>query len=312
MIDIIKYTNVNRKINKSDLFNLLKTKSQKTNTEILSKLQNFDKFPDFYNYYLNKDFYKNYKHLYKLIHNFSNNDNALLETNIDKYISCTTKIILLLNLIFESQEILNKILISLKSDLNSLNTKNKIKNINQEILFNSIDTFLNNSRFNLRSDSNASTAVSNISSLDLIPHNSLFKNYSSEKEEDKLYDETAKTARFEEVLSTIFEEQIEELNENNKNHKKSSELTFSNIFFVNEKNESEESHKEKDNKKLQDFLIMINELYRKTLINAEEKIKLKKMVLNKSLKIAKFYNDIYQNPNTNKEKLIEETKKLLN
>ena len=56
---------------------------------------------------------------------------------------------------------------------------------------------------------------------------------------------------------------------------------------------------------------MINRLYKKELINNEEKIKLKKMVINKSKKIEEFYYDVYLNSKIDKEILIQEIKKLM-
>ena len=159
-----------------------------------------------------------------------------------------------------------------------------------------------------------------MSSLDLIPHYTSFKNYSSEKEVKKLenkaeiYDKIIDTPRFELELNTIIEEQIENLSENNKINIKDSALTLSQYIFDNEQNNNNlgngKEQKETDINKFLNLLIMINRLYKKDLINAEEKIKLKKMVLSKSIKIEKFYYDIYKNSDNDNEKLIQEIKKL--
>ena len=293
-------------ISTTDLFNLLKTKSQKSNCEILAKLQNFNNFPDFCNYYLNQDFYQNFRPLYNFISNFSNIDDTTssLGTNIDKYISCLTKIILLFNLLLKTQEVLKKILISSKNELNSLKIKNQIENSNQENLFNLIDIFTNIFYIDFRSESSTSATKSNISSFDLSLFNS--KNNSSEIEKldinDEIYNELTNTPRFNQELKTIDEDKIENFRQNNKIVKKDSTFTLSGYVCDDEENNNignEIKQKENDNDKLLNLLVMINILYRKTLINAEEKIKLKTMVIDKSLKISKFYNDIYQNKYTN-------------
>ena len=322
MLNIIKCIDVNGKINTTDLFSLLKTKSQKSNSEIFSKLQNFNKFPDFCNYYLNIDSVKYFNSLHQLEYNFSNNvdTSSSFETYIEQYISYSTKIILSINLLLKIHETLNKILISSKKKLNSLKIKNQIENSNQENLFNLVDIFSNISRPDFRCNSSTSTAMSSLSSSDFTTHNSFFKNYSSEKEIKKyeanveVYKEpSGETPRFEKELSSSIEEQIENLNENNKIYIPDSTLTLSKYVFVDEKNnnDSENEDKEKDSNKYENLLIMINNLYKKELINDEVKIKLKKMVIGKSIKVEKFYYDTYQNPKTDKEKLIEEIKKLM-
>ena len=320
MMDVIKSIDVNGDINTKDLFSLLKTKSQKSDIKIFSKLQNFNNFPDFCNYYLNQESLKNFVNLQKAIHDFSNDDEttSTFESDIDQYISFITTIILSLNLLFKTKDTLNRIMMSSKKKLNSLKIKNQIENINQENLFNLIDIFSNVSRTDFRRNSSTSTTTSNMSLLDLTPRS--LRNYLSEKElekfkfeiNDEMYDSLQKTPRFELELNTIAEEQIENLSENNKIDKKDSVLTLSEYVFSDEKNtENEEKQKEKTSNRFQSLLVMINSLYKKTLINAEEKIKLKKMVIDKSIKIDNFYYDIYQNPETNKEKLAQGIKKLI-
>ena len=60
------------------------------------------------------------------------------------------------------------------------------------------------------------------------------------------------------------------------------------------------------------LLEMISKMYKKGLINTEEKIKLKQLVINKSKKIKCFYYNIYLNTNNNKNILINEVKKIVN
>ena len=324
MIDTIKCIDIKGKINTTDLFNLLKTKSLKSNNEIISILQNFNKFPDFCSYYLNPDSVKYFENFHKLVRDFSNNDDnatSSFETTIEQYISCLTKIILSLNLLLKTQEMLSKILISSKNKLNSLIIKNQIENSNHEKLINLIDNFSNIFLVkSFRSNSSTSTTFSNMSSLDSTPQNISFKNYSSVKDLEKFkfeinpenYVDEDKTPKF--ILNAIVEEKVENFNENDKIDKKDSALTLSQFVFVNQNNnylENEEKQKESDNN-FENLLVMINNLYKKALINAEEKIKFKKMVIGKSIKLEKFYYDIYQNSNTDKKQFIQEIKKLIN
>ena len=60
------------------------------------------------------------------------------------------------------------------------------------------------------------------------------------------------------------------------------------------------------------LLEMINNIYRKGIINSEEKVKLKQLVIEKSRKIEYLYNNIYKNSQNDKNKLIYEVKKILN
>ena len=68
----------------------------------------------------------------------------------------------------------------------------------------------------------------------------------------------------------------------------------------------------KNNKKnhFKNLLEMINNIYKKGLINSEEKIKLKKLVIEKSEKIEYFYYNIYKNSENDKT-LINEVRKII-
>ena len=59
------------------------------------------------------------------------------------------------------------------------------------------------------------------------------------------------------------------------------------------------------------LLEMINIIYKKGLINSEEKVKLKQLVIEKSKKIEYFYYNIFKNAKNDKNKLLFEVKKIL-
>ena len=70
----------------------------------------------------------------------------------------------------------------------------------------------------------------------------------------------------------------------------------------------------KNNKKnsCKNLLEMINNIYKKGLINSEEKVKLKQLVIEKSKKIEYLYDNIYINSKNDKNKLESEVKKIIN
>ena len=59
---------------------------------------------------------------------------------------------------------------------------------------------------------------------------------------------------------------------------------------------------------LKDFLGFINNIYKNGIINTEEKIKLKQLIISKSEKIENIYNNYYHN---NKDEFVNELKKLI-
>ena len=60
------------------------------------------------------------------------------------------------------------------------------------------------------------------------------------------------------------------------------------------------------------LLVMINKIYKKGIINSEEKLKLKQLIIEKSKKIEYFYYNIYKKSKNDKNKLITEVKKIVN
>ena len=102
-------------------------------------------------------------------------------------------------------------------------------------------------------------------------------------------------------------------------------------FYKERKLQSEKAHKVKkvntqrhifsetelNNKKRKknlciNLLEMISKIYREGLINAEEKVKLKQLVIVKSKKIENLYYNIYKNIKIDKNMLVVEVKKIVN
>ena len=87
------------------------------------------------------------------------------------------------------------------------------------------------------------------------------------------------------------------------NKRKNGRSLFSNTNIIIKKN---------DKNYYMDLLEMINKIYKNGLINSEEKIKLKQLVIEKSKKIEYLYYNIYKNAKNDKNTLITEVKKILN
>ena len=60
-----------------------------------------------------------------------------------------------------------------------------------------------------------------------------------------------------------------------------------------------------------EFLLLVKKLYKSCLITAEERIKIKKLIISKSNKIVNFYNKEYENIKDDYLKVANAIKKLL-
>ena len=146
-----------------------------------------------------------------------------------------------------------------------------------------------------------------ISNLDSVENNSLIKNNSiltlseyifdeepiiHQKIEPKLIKSKTKTP------TKIRTPHIENINDH-----KNKRNTFSKSRFI-----------VKNNKKnhCKNLLEMIKKIYKKGLINSEEKVELKQLVIEKSKKIEYFYYNIYKHSKNDKNKLVFEVKKIVN
>ena len=337
METILKVIEINGEMKTKEIFNLIKTNSQKINFEIIKKIEAFSKIDDLFNYYSNKTCLLEFLNKVEC-----NNDERFssFDSSIDQYISCFTQIFIFIKLIFKIQEILNKVFLSSKQYLSKLKIEKQIENISQENLFFFIENFLHFSENKTPKSFSNSSSILSFSSCDSINNNLLYhqnfldtqslKKFSSvdiEKTLKILYEEPC-TPAFGSKTNKNFENQKKERKESSQNIclRKSSSLTLSgekeiNTFKDNKiivKNKRNSSIPQKvlynntNEKKYENLLKMINNIYRKGIINSEEKIRLKKLVIAKSKKLEKLYYNSYKTKFIGQNVLRSEITKLLN
>ena len=338
--EVIKVLDIKGKMKTKEIFNLLKTNSQIKNLEILKKIKSFNKINDFFNHYSNQtslfeilnkaEFYssKNYDEIF-----------SLFDLSIEHYISCFTQIIISIKLIIKTQEILNKIFLAAKKYLSKLKIEEQIENISQKNLFFLVENFLNISgTYSSKSFSNISKSLNfdscNSTNNNLLNHKKfikdpnlklisndnfvnslkiLYREVSTPKfgsKSDKNFDnpekEYCQTIRIRKDSSlTLSGEKTINLFKDDKyfdEDKKKNSTTKNFVLHGNNANE----------KKYVNLLEMINDIYKKGIINSEEKIRLKQLVIAKSEKIENLYYNIYNNKFIDQNILRLEITKLLN
>ena len=124
--------------------------SSQNNELIKSKMEQYKKAPEFFNYYSKKNIIslfeildileKNYSHIY------NQNIKKQFNTKIDKYISDLSNIILLYNLISKNQNIISNALIHTESYLNNFYLENEINKEFQKKLNNYFDNLINSKK----------------------------------------------------------------------------------------------------------------------------------------------------------------------
>ena len=341
MEEILKILDTKGEMKRNELYGLLKTKSKKINSEISKKIKSFNNIGDFFSHYSKQNPLFELLNEVKL-YSSKNYDEMFLsfDSNIEQYISCLSEIIISIKLILKAQEILKKVYLSSKQYLLKLKIKNQIENISQENLFFFIENFLHFSENKTPKSFSNSSSILSFSSCDSINNNLLYhqnfldiqslKKFSSvdiEKTLKILYEEPC-TPAFGSKTNKNFENQKKERKESSQNIclRKSSSLTLSgekeintfkdNKIIVKNKRNSSIPQKVLNNntneKKYENLLKMINNIYRKGIINSEEKIRLKKLVIAKSKKLDNLYNNNYRNKFIDENVLKTEITKLMN
>ena len=366
MKEKINSIDMNGKIDHEEIYNLFKTHSSKINKEISEKINIFSQNKDFFKYYSNKDI-DDLFNIFEL--ELSENPDEPLssfKSDIDKYISCISQIILLIKLSLKTQEILKKLVINSKDNLSKLKIENKLENYNQEYLFLFIESFIKDSEKNPKTHE-SSILSSNNSSFEIIPKDSQPQKFFSDHydfpddEIESFINDIPGTPRFQ--SDEKLENQKRKISDLEKSVENSTEIKNNSIFTLSEyifndepstpnniqsnlidppiikpkvKNtypkvsisETEEINKVKNKRHLfssSDLIIknkkkihclnlleMIKKMYKKGIINSEEKVKLKQLVIEKSKKIEHLYYKIYKNLKNDKNTLVDEVKKIVN
>ena len=339
MDEILKVLDTNGEMNRKEIYSLLKTNSKKLNSEISKKIKSFNKIDDFFNHYSNQT--SLFEILNKVKFNYSKNYDEIFSSfnsNIEQYISCFTQIIISVELILKTQGILNKIFSSSKQYLSKLKTEKKIENISQENLFFFIENFLDISASKTSRNYSPSSPILKFDSFgstnnDLIYLQKFISDQCLKLSPDDDFENTLKIFYNESCTPIFGSKSVKNLENYQKENcqniriRKSPSLTLSGEKEINSFNYNVDSKDKKNNsiskndeynnnnaniKKYENLLEMINNIYKKCIINSEEKIKLKLLVIAKSKKLENLYYNTYKNELVDENVLRSEIAKLIN
>ena len=158
----------------NDLYYLFKTNSSPINLEILSNLQKFINFNEFFKHYINKDLKKYYKSLDNFIQTLSSLINPKsqikLDSKIDQYISDFSFIYIIFNIVSKLNDSLLSIIIKVKNTLLGLYTKHKLDKNKQDKIDECVGIFLDSFQLKKNSQkllSKSSTKENSNLSLDI-------------------------------------------------------------------------------------------------------------------------------------------------
>ena len=201
----------------NDLYYLFKTNSSPINLEILSNLQKFINFNEFFKHYINKDLKKYYKSLDNFIQTLSSLINPKsqikLDSKIDQYISDFSFIYIIFNIVSKLNDSLLSIIIKVKNTLLGLYTKHKLDKNKQDKIDECVGIFLDSFQLKKNSQkllSKSSTKENSNLSLDI--------NINSNQDKNNLND-ISDTPRFNDIININPSSQNKnEFNNNNLNN----------------------------------------------------------------------------------------------
>ena len=217
MLDFIKSLNLSDELKTNEIYNLFKTDSSDLNLKFLSVLQKFHTTNEFLNYYTKQncqnafDFFNNLSSLSSTI--YEEAEKNILNSQIDKYLSDISKIILLFSLIQKNNELLSNLLTNTKKLLKRFYHDNHSKSILKESINNCINDLMNSSQitsqrnYSRRSTKENTILVSSIFNGKNIVK-SKFENSSNDGEEYLLFQ--CHTPKFEEEEDNEIIEVVEE------------------------------------------------------------------------------------------------------
>ena len=323
MLSEIQSIDITGDINNELLYLLIKSESTETNLTLLSILQNFQKSSDFFEYSTKINITSVNNSLKQLENNLLSLQNIKIikngaDNNINQYLSSISNIILTFNFFMRIQNVLNVVFKTAKNNLYNC----KIKQNNFKSLY-SLITLMDNFYNYINSKDNEQKFLTSFPTNSVSTDNTP-KNLLNQKDENCLF-QINFTPRFENEFGD---------NKNSSNlisdslNSRESELTlfdmkfsykeFSSILLQKKSNSGGVNEKQKNIEKNGDeieiymeLLTTINESYKLCLINAEEKIKIKQLILSKFEEVKRIYFEYYDYLRTNKKKFIEKFKKLL-
>ena len=231
-MDTIKYIELLGDFKSDKIYYLYKTSSSEINLEILSQLQKYESSLDFFSYYTKNDIKNQINSINQLDKNLTsifNDDSNNYISNIDKYISQISKIILILILVEKIREILNKFLLKSKQYLNGISNNYKIENIYQDKLL----SLINNLQYNYNIDISSPKNPKILSTItdNKTPENFFNENKLSIANEDILSD--INTPAFIEKNSNKDNfDNIANSSKNNITNKNDINLSFRDMFFI--------------------------------------------------------------------------------
>ena len=98
MEDKINFIDISGKLNHEEIYNLFKTRSSKINKEISEKIDIFKKNIDFFEFYSNKNI-KTLLNIFRFQISENNDESfSLFKSDIERYISCISQILLSIKL----------------------------------------------------------------------------------------------------------------------------------------------------------------------------------------------------------------------
>ena len=317
--------------NKDDkLYDFYKTFSSQANIEIYDKIHKFNSVCDFFDYYTKADSKFLLSSLNEIQSNFSkviNNETPsyYFHSNTDQYISFITKVTFILKLVLLNKKIINKLLLFTKNYFEKYSNENKIENCHHKEISNLINNLLEQSKIidDIQNSSNLNENKPENSLPETEKCNRRNKKYLSGPVNDmskslfrRENEFTFSKNSFKDVIKIIEDE----------NTKKNKKRGYSSTGFVSRKNHNEsidikrrKSHKhysdgEKiiENKELfENLLEFTNKLYHHNMINREEKLKLKKLIISRNKKMEEIFVNFEKNEDNSKNRYIQEIRKLI-
>ena len=290
MLDFIKSLNLSDELKTNEIYNLFKTDSSDLNLKFLSILQKFHSTNEFLNCYAQQncentfEFYNNLKLLSLKI--YEETETKLFNSQIDKYISDISKIILLFSLIQKNNELLNHLLTITKKILKKFYRRNKIISFIKEKINNCINDLMNHSQItSQRNYSRRSTKENTITSPIVFNGFNLGKskqfNTNTNEDEQFLFFQ-CNTPKFEEESDNEIVEVNEEQSICNNNLNINNEEDINNDEYINNNEEHILDNIKRDSKKTIDSSLTLKHM---NFIYDSDEMNTKAIKKNKTFKL---------------------------